>query len=38
MTCDLDGSLGVGEDAATSVEIIVDVASDHTGQIVNGRQ
>ncbi|AXT86367.1 hypothetical protein C6I20_15080 [Aeromicrobium sp. A1-2] len=35
VTCDLDGSLGVGEAAATSVEIIVDVRSDYTGEIVN---
>lgn len=35
VTCDLDGSLAVGGTNATSVEITVDVASDHTGPIVN---
>ncbi len=35
VTCELDGSLGVGADEKTSVEITVKVASGHTGNIVN---
>jgi uncharacterized repeat protein (TIGR01451 family)/fimbrial isopeptide formation D2 family protein len=35
VTCDLDGSVDVGDGETKSVEIVVDVASGHTGDIVN---
>ncbi|MFC5676780.1 isopeptide-forming domain-containing fimbrial protein [Aeromicrobium endophyticum] len=35
VTCDLDGSVDVGDGKTKSVEITVDVASGHTGEIVN---
>lgn len=35
VTCDLDGSLGVGAGQTTTVHLEVKVASGHTGEIVN---